>query len=57
MKIPGQINHSVKIIFFLRFYLLKREGTLDLGGGAEGEADFLLSREPAMGLHPRTPRS
>jgi len=27
------------------------------GGGAEGEAGFLLSREPDTGLHPRTLRS
>ena len=26
-------------------------------GGAEGEADSLLSREPSMGLDPRTPGS
>jgi len=27
------------------------------GGGAEGEADSPPSREPDMGLDPRTPRS
>jgi len=33
-----------------------REGT-QAGGVGEGEAGFLLSREPDVGLNPRTPGS
>ena len=46
--------------FFLRFkkfiYLRKSEREHEQGGRTEGkrEADFLLSREPDMGLDPRT---
>jgi len=42
--------------FFLRFYLFERERKRDheQGGRAEGEAVFLLNREPDVGLDPRT---
>jgi len=45
-------------IFFLRFYLLtererQREGT-QAGRVVEGEAGFPPSREPDVGLDPRT---
>ena len=44
--------------FFLRFYLLIREREREcMELGAEGEVDSLLSREPDMGLNPRTLRS
>ena len=46
----------LKDIIFLRFYLFLR-GRAQAGGGAEGEAGSLLSREPDMGLDPRTPGS
>ena len=45
-------------LFFLRFYLIYlRERDHECGGGAEREADPLLSREPESGLHPRSPGS
>ena len=34
-----------------------RVGAHKLGGGAEGEADFPLNREPNVELDPRTLRS
>ena len=44
--------------FFKRFYLFNGEKEHQWGGGggseAKGEADSLLSREPDMGLSPRT---
>jgi len=43
--------------FFLRFYLFERERERlreQVGGGSEGEADSLQSREPDAGLDPRT---
>ena len=40
------------------FYLLERErAQAGLGAGGEGEADPPLSREPHVGLSPRTLRS
>ena len=45
-----------KIYIFKDFIsLFDRENTA--GGGAGGEADFPLSREPDVGLNPRTLRS
>jgi len=44
--------------FFLRFYLLERERErARTEGRAEGEAGSPLSREPDVGLDPRTLRS
>lgn len=45
-----------QFFFFLRFHLFVY---LFISEGAEGEgqADFLLSSEPDMGLDPMTPRS
>ena len=37
--------------FFLKSYLFIRERAQE-GGGSEGEADSLLSREPSAGLSP-----
>ena len=50
------------VFFFLRLYLiylLERVRERMNGGGPEGdgEADSLLSREPDVGLDPRTPGS
>ena len=55
---------KVKFLFFKRFYLFEREREerererereqSTAGGGGEGEADSLLSREPDVGLDPRT---
>jgi len=46
---------SLPVIFFLKIYLFWRES----GGGAEGEgqADSSPSKEPDVGLDPRTLRS
>ena len=49
--------HYVSLSFFLKIlfiYLRKRERA---GGGAEGEADSPLNREPHAELEPRTLRS
>ena len=51
------LTFRLGFFFFLRFlfiYLTEtaREGT-QAGGGGEGEAGFLLSREPNSGLNPR----
>jgi len=48
-----------KEVFVFTIYLSERERERDReqGGGAEGEADSPLSRDPGMGLDPRTPRS
>ena len=46
--------------FFLRFYLFERESACaQVGGGTEteGEAGSRLSREPNVGLDPRTLRA
>jgi len=54
-------THIFFKIFFL--YLKERQKEARAGEGAEakaegeGEADSSLSREPDMGLHPRTLRS
>ena len=50
-------NHSV-ILFFKHFiYLRERESMSGGWAEGEGEADFLLSREPDLGLDLRTLRS
>jgi len=50
-----------KFLFSLRFYLFERKSTHagarqheQRKGEAEGEADSPLSRQPDMGLNPRT---
>ena len=44
-----------KLTFKKRFYLFDRErAQAGRAAEGEGEADFLLSREPNMGLDPRT---
>ena len=40
---------------FLRFYLFERERVHMVRGGSVGEAAPPLSREPNLGLNPRTP--
>ena len=40
--------------FLKRFYLFERDRGNTRRGEAEGEADSLLSREPKVGLDPRT---
>ena len=49
----------MKTIYFFKkgLYLKENEHAHKLGGGAEGEANSLLSREPHVGLDLRTPRS
>ena len=43
---------GTEVFFKKRFCLFEREN--ELGGGAEGEIDWLLSREPYVGLDLRT---
>ena len=46
------------LFFFKILFIYLRESAQAWGEmEGEGEADSLLSREPAMGLHPRTPGS
>lgn len=47
------------IYIFIYFREREREGEGErapTGGGASGEADSPMSREPDTGLHPKTPR-
>ena len=46
-----------KKILFIYSRLRERESMNRDKGKREGEVDFLLSREPDVGLDPRTPRS
>ena len=51
------LHQSVDYNFLKRFYLFKRERMRENTSGreeVEGEADSLLSREPDVGLDPRT---
>ena len=49
---------DTKFLSFLkRFYLRKKEHQQQGGTVGEGEAGSLLSREPIMGLNPKTLRS
>ena len=53
-------NKNFLFIYFLQEMERKREHVFtcaQVGGGAEGEADSMLSREPDVGLNPRTPGS
>ena len=55
--VMGVIVKTIAFFLFKDFmYFFERVGA-GAGGGAEGEgeADPLLSREPNMGLNPRTP--
>lgn len=36
---------------------MREQESTSLGGGAEGKADFPMSREPDMELDPRNPRT
>ena len=57
---PATISSIVQFLYlhkFLEDFTYLRERDHKQWGGVEGEADSLLSREPEMGLHPRTPGS
>ena len=61
VKVEATERNSVGLSFLKRYYLFicHREGESTNRGAAEGaeETDFLLSREPDVGLYPRTRRS